>query len=73
MPLVTIKVFEEELSESQSQDLIRKVTEAIIPFVEEKLRANTWVLIEEIASGSWGIGGQALGLKDVRAIQSQKR
>ena len=73
MPLVTIKVFEEELSESQSQDLIRKVTEAIIPFVGEKLRANTWVLIEEIASGSWGIGGQALGLKDVRAIQSQKR
>ena len=73
MPLVTIKVFEEELSESQSRDLIRKVTEAIIPFVGEKLRANTWILIEEIASGSWGIGGQALGLKDVRAIQSQKR
>ena len=73
MPLVTIKVFEEELSESKSQDLIRKVTEAIIPFVGEKLRANTWILIEEIASGSWGIGGQALGLKDVRASQSQKR
>ena len=72
MPLFTIKVFEEELSDSQSQDLILKVTEAIIPFVGEKLRANTWVLIEEIASGSWGIGGQALGLKDVRAIQSQK-
>ena len=73
MPLVTIKVFEEELSESQSQDLIRKVTEAIIPLVGEKLRANTWILIEEIASGSWGIGGQAVSLKDVRAIQSQKR
>jgi 4-oxalocrotonate tautomerase len=72
MPFVTIKVFEEELSESQSQDLIRKVTEAIIPFVGEKLRANTWVLIEEIASGSWGIGAQAFGLDEVRAIQSQK-
>jgi len=72
MPLVTIKVLEEELCDSQSQDLIRKVTEAIIPFVGEKLRANIWVLIEEIASGSWGIGGQAFGLEDVRAIQSQK-
>ena len=72
MPLVTIEVFEEELSDSQSQDLIRKVTEAIIPFAGEKLRANAWVLIEEIASGSWGIGGQASGLEDVRAIQSQK-
>ena len=35
MPLVTIKVFEKELSEWQGQDLIRKITEAIIPFVGE--------------------------------------
>jgi len=69
MPLITIKMFEEELSNSQAEDLIRKVTEAVIPFVGEKLRDNTWVLIEEIASGSWGIGGKAFGLKDVRAIQ----
>jgi 4-oxalocrotonate tautomerase len=72
MPLVTIKVFEDELSCSQRQHLIRDVTEAIIPFVGEKLRTNTWVLIEEIASGSWGIGGKAFGLEDVRTIQSQK-
>jgi len=65
MPLVTIKIFEDELSNSQARDLIHRVTEA-------KLRDNTWVLIEEIASGSWGIGGKAFGLKDVRAIQSQE-
>jgi 4-oxalocrotonate tautomerase len=72
MPLVTIKVFKDELSDSQAKDLIHKVTETVIPFVGEKLRDNTWVLIEEIASGSWGIGGKAFGLKDVRAIQSQE-
>jgi 4-oxalocrotonate tautomerase len=48
------------------------VTEAVVPFVGEKLRENTWVLLEEIASGSWGIGGKAFGLADVRAIQSKK-
>lgn len=48
---------------------MRQVTEAIIPFVGENLRDNTWVLIEEIASGSWWIGGKAFALKDVRAIQ----
>jgi phenylpyruvate tautomerase PptA (4-oxalocrotonate tautomerase family) len=52
MPLITIKVFENELSNSQAKDLIHKVTEAVIPFVGEKLPDNTWVLIEEIASGS---------------------
>ena len=71
MPLIMIKMFEGELSDSQAEDLIHKVTEAVIPFVGEKLRDNTWVLIEEIASGSWGIGGEAFGLKDVRAIQSR--
>lgn len=72
MPLCTIKMFEGELTETQAADLIHRVTEAIIPFVGEKLRNSTWVLIEEIASGSWGIGGKAVGLKDVRAIQAQK-
>jgi 4-oxalocrotonate tautomerase len=72
MPLITIKMFEGELSDSQAKDLIHEVTEAVVPFVGEKLRENTWVLIEEIASGAWGIGGKAFGLKDVRTIQSQK-
>jgi 4-oxalocrotonate tautomerase len=69
MPLCTIKMFEGELTPAQAAELIRQVTEAIIPFVGEKLRDNTWVLIEEIGSGSWGIGGKAFGLRDVRAMQ----
>lgn len=72
MPLCTIKMFEGELTEAQATDLIRQVTEAIVPVVGEKLRGTTWVLIEEISSGSWGIGGKAFGLKDVRSIQSGK-
>jgi len=31
MPLVTIKVFKNELSNSQTKDLIHKVTETVIP------------------------------------------
>ena len=72
MPLCTIKMFEGELTEAQAADLIRHVTEAIVPFVGEKLRGNTWVLIEEIRSGSWGIRGNAFGLKDVRKIKSEE-
>ena len=71
MPLITIKVFRDELSPAQTKDLIHLVTEAVIPFVGEKLRSNTWVLVEEVASGAWGIGGEAFTLNDVRAIQSQ--
>ncbi|HET9410213.1 MAG TPA: 4-oxalocrotonate tautomerase family protein [Candidatus Sulfotelmatobacter sp.] len=71
MPLITVKMFEGELTESQAKELIHRVTEAVVPFVGEKLRENTWVMIEEIASGSWGIGGRAFGLQDVRRIQAE--
>lgn len=55
MPLVTIKLFKDELSESRVKDLIQQVTEALIPFVGEGLRGNTWVLVEEVSSGAWGM------------------
>ncbi len=69
MPIITIKVFENELTQAQAADLIHDITEAAIPYVGEVARGNTWVLIEEIKSGLWGIGGTAFGLADLRTIQ----
>ena len=69
MPVITVKVFQNELTETQTAKLIAGITEAVIPFVGEALRNNTWVLVEEIKSGSWGIGGKAIGLSDLRRIQ----
>jgi 4-oxalocrotonate tautomerase len=34
----------------------------------EALRGVTWVVIDEVASGEWGIGGQPLTTADVRAL-----
>jgi 4-oxalocrotonate tautomerase len=69
MPVITIKVFEGELTGGQAAELIDDVTEAVIPFVGEAVRSNVWVLVEEVKSGSWGIGGKAFGLPDLRRIQ----
>ena len=69
MPIVTVKVFEGELTKDQTAEIIADITEAVIPYVGEAVRANTWVLVEEVKSGSWGIGGKALGLTDLRQIQ----
>jgi len=49
--------------------MIQDITEAVIPYVGEGLRSNTCVLVEEVKSGSWGIGWRALGLSDLRQIQ----
>lgn len=69
MPLVEIAVFEDELSDQETQALIKSVTEAIVTVSGETLRPHTWVIVNQVASGSWGIGGNALGLRDIRTLQ----
>lgn len=36
----------------------------------EKLRDATWVIIRTAKSGDWGIGGNAMGLDDVRKMSA---
>ena len=69
MPIITVKVFEDELTQTQTEKMAGDITEAVIPFVGEALRNSTWVLVEEIKSGFWGIGGKPFGLADLRRIQ----
>ena len=32
------------------------------------MRSVTWVVVEEVASGAWGIGGKPLSTEDVKAL-----
>ena len=34
----------------------------------ENMRPVTWVVVEEVASGDWGIGGNPLSTEDVKAL-----
>jgi 4-oxalocrotonate tautomerase len=34
----------------------------------ENMRPVTWVVVEEVASGDWGIGGKPLRTEDVKAL-----
>lgn len=69
MPLVEIKVFENELSKTEAKTLIENVTDVVVSFVGEPLRDATWVTLQEVKSGHWGVGGKPLGLEDVRKMQ----
>ncbi len=70
MPLIQVKVFEDELSQEQSKALINKITDAVTEVTSEKLRDMTWVIIDEVKSGHWGVGGNALGLDDVKNMMA---
>jgi 4-oxalocrotonate tautomerase len=68
MPLAQIKGISGLLNQSQKQELISKITDAIVSVEGEGLRPVTWVILEEVNSGSWGVGGKALTTDDVRAL-----
>lgn len=70
MPLVTIEVIKDVFTPDQKQDLIAKVTDAMVSVEGEAMRAVTWVRVQEIEQGDWGIGGKTLTAADVHAMAS---
>jgi 4-oxalocrotonate tautomerase len=72
MPLVTIDVIKDVFTPSQKRDLIEKVTDAMVAVEGEALRGVTWVRVQEIQQGDWGIGGKTLTAADIHALASQK-
>ena len=71
MPLVQIKGVGGYLTLQQKQDMIRKVTDAVFSVEGEGLRQVTWVTIEDVEPGAWGVGGQPVTADDLRALARQ--
>lgn len=68
MPLIQVKLLEKVFTPEQKQEIISKLTDAMVSIEGENIRKVTWVVIEEIKSGDFGIGGQSLTTEDVRAL-----
>lgn len=68
MPLVQIKGVGDYLSLAQKQEIIRKVTDAVVSVEGEGLRQVTWVTIEDVQPGAWGVGGTPVTADDLRAL-----
>ena len=70
MPMVKINVIENVFTKEQKREMIEKVTDAMVSIEGEAMRGVTWVIVEEVKEGDWGIGGQGLTSADVHKIQS---
>ena len=69
MPLVNIKVIEGVFTREQKQEMIQKVPDTMVSIEGENLRPVTWVMVEEVKSGDWGIAGKGYTTEDVKALQ----
>ena len=68
MPLINVKMLEGVFSPKQKQDMIHKLTDTMVSIEGENMRSVTVVVLEEVKSGDWGIGGRSLTTADARAL-----
>jgi 4-oxalocrotonate tautomerase len=68
MPFINVKLIEGVFDSAQKREIVDRLTETMVDIEGENMRGVTWVVVEEVKSGDWGIGGQALTTEDVRAL-----
>jgi 4-oxalocrotonate tautomerase len=70
MPLIQVKLIEGVFNADEKETIIEKLTDAMVSVEGEAMRPVTWVTIEEVASGEWGIGGKALHTGDIVGMRA---
>lgn len=73
MPLIQVKVIEGVFTKEQKQEMVRRLTDTMVAIEGENMRGVTSVVIENISSGEWGIGGNTLTTEDVKALAAGKK
>ena len=70
MPLVTVDIIENVFTSEQKKEIIEKITQTMVDIEGEALRSVTWVKLNEVKEGDWGIGGMTLHAADVHRMQA---
>ncbi len=68
MPFINVKVIEGVFNAEQKTQISERLTDAMVSVEGESMRGVTWCVIDEVRSGDWAIGGQALTTEAVRAL-----
>jgi 4-oxalocrotonate tautomerase len=66
--LINVKLIEDVFTSEQKGQIVERLTDAMVSIEGENMRGVTWVVVEEVRSGDWGIGGQALSTEAVKAL-----
>jgi 4-oxalocrotonate tautomerase len=73
MPFVQVKVIEGVFTSDQKREIIQKITDAMVSVEGENMRPVTTVIVEDIKSGEWAIGGKPLSTADVKNMAAGKK
>ena len=60
MPLIQVRVIKDVFTKEQKHQMISRLTDTMVSIEGENMGGVTWCVVEEVESGDWGIGGNAL-------------
>lgn len=68
MPFVDVKVMEDVLTTEQKEAIAEGITDVIVDVVGAPVRPVTWVVVEDVTSGQWTMGGDPVTTEGVRQL-----
>ena len=68
MPIIDVKVMEGVLTTEQKQRIAQGFTDVFADIVGSPARAVTWVVVQDVASGQWTMGGDPITTEAVREL-----
>jgi 4-oxalocrotonate tautomerase len=72
MPLINVRLIEGVFTAEQKKHIQEKLTDAMVAIEGENMRPVTLVIVDEVPSGQWAIGGKPLTTEDVKALAAGK-
>jgi 4-oxalocrotonate tautomerase len=68
MPYINCRVMEGVLTDDQKADIAERITETFASVVGEPVRGITWVVIDDLSSGHFTIGGRPVTTEGVKEV-----
>jgi 4-oxalocrotonate tautomerase len=68
MALIQVKVIAGVFTAPQKREMVERLTDAMVEIEGENMRQTIWCIVEELADGTWGVGGRPLTADDLRAL-----
>ena len=68
MALIQVKLIAGVFTAPQKREIVERLTETMVEIEGENMRQGIWCVIEEVADGEWGVGGQTLTADDIKAL-----
>lgn len=73
MPLIRVKLIEGAVSPAKKRQLITESTNSFVSVIGEDIRPITWVILEEVKNGDWGMAGEPCVIKASQVEPSEPK